>query len=138
MPAKDLYHDVVITAMRKDGWKITDDPLHIEFEGVDFYIDAGAERLIAAVRGEEKIAVEIKSFNRASAISEFHTVLGQFMNYRLALMTKEADRLLYLAVPKDVYNNFFQAPFGQIAIRSYQLKLLVYDIQTEEITAWLT
>ena len=110
--------------------------MHLRFEEVDFFIDIGAERVLAAWRGEEKIAVEIKTFNRASIIGEFHTALGQFMNYRLALASHDAERRLFLAVPKDVYHDFFQASFGQAAIRAYQLKLLVYDIQTEEIVTW--
>ena len=136
MPSKDIYHAVVITALQKDGWQITDDPLYLRFEEVDFFIDVGAERLVAAWRGEEKIAVEIKTFNRASIIAEFHAALGQFMNYRLALASYDPERRLFLAVPKDVYHDFFQSSFGQTAIRAYQLKLLVYDIQTEEIVTW--
>ena len=39
------------------------------------------EQFIAAERGKEKIAVEIKSFIRESMVSEFHTAAGQFINY---------------------------------------------------------
>jgi len=137
MPARDQYHQSVVHALQKDGWTITDDPLYVEFAGVDFYIDLGAERLLAANRGDEKIAVEIKSFNRASAIAEFHTALGQCMNYRLALETKDPQRLLYLAVPEEAYINFFQQAFGQIAVQRYQLKLLVYNVPAGEIVTWI-
>ncbi len=44
-------------------------------------IDLGAERLIAAQKQDERIAVEIKSFIAPSAIYEFHTALGQSLNY---------------------------------------------------------
>ncbi|MFN6514999.1 MAG: element excision factor XisH family protein [Nostoc sp. CreGUA01] len=75
-------------------------------------IDLGAERLLAAERGGEKIAVEVKSFlASASAISEFHTPLGQFINYWAALRREEPDRVLYLAVPDLIYNSFFQLDF---------------------------
>jgi hypothetical protein len=30
MPAKDFFHNAVRTALIKDGWTITDDPLKIE------------------------------------------------------------------------------------------------------------
>ena len=63
MPAKDLFHDAVREALEKEGWTITDDPLYFTVGEVDFYIDLGAEQLIAAERGTEKIAVEIKSFS---------------------------------------------------------------------------
>lgn len=29
MPARDIFHPSVKTALQKDGWKITDDPLFI-------------------------------------------------------------------------------------------------------------
>lgn len=68
-----------------------------------------AERLIAAERGGEKIAVEIKSFIGTSAISDLHTALGQFLNYRIMLEVNQPDRLLYLAVPLETYETFFQS-----------------------------
>lgn len=51
-------------------------------------IDLGAEKLLAAEREGEKIAVEIKSFLSPSAITDFHLALGQFLNYRTALRKK--------------------------------------------------
>jgi hypothetical protein len=80
MSAKDLFHNTVRHALEKDGWTITHDPLPMQVGRVEMYIDLGAERLIAAERGTEKIAVEIKSFARSSEISEFHTTLGQFLS----------------------------------------------------------
>jgi hypothetical protein len=83
--AKDRFHQVVKTALESDGWNVTHDPFQIKVGGVDMEIDLGAERLLAAERGDDKIAVEVKSFlASASAISEFHTALGQFINYRAA------------------------------------------------------
>lgn len=95
-----------------------------------------AERLIAAQRGEERIAVEIKSFIGTSAISDFHTALGQFLNYRIMLEVNEPDRLLYLAVPLEADETFFQSSFAQVAVERHQLKLIVYDPVTEEIVQW--
>ena len=62
MPAKDLYHDTVCTALIKDGWTITHDPLILKIGGRSVFVDLGTQKLIAAERGSEKIAVEIKSF----------------------------------------------------------------------------
>jgi hypothetical protein len=33
MPAKDLYHDIVVEALKVEGWSITDDPLFLAFGG---------------------------------------------------------------------------------------------------------
>ncbi|MBD2301086.1 XisH family protein [Nostoc sp. FACHB-190] len=137
MPAKDAFHELVRTALENEGWTITHDPYHIDLGFVDFYIDLGAERLIAATRNDEKIAVEIKTFLSASTISEFHTAIGQFINYRIALEEEEADRRLYLAVPIDIYRRFFKYSFIQTVIRRNQIPLLVYNIEKQEIAQWI-
>ncbi|MDB9304780.1 MULTISPECIES: XisH family protein [Cyanophyceae] len=136
MSAKDLFHEAVRRGLEKDQWIITDDPLQLEWEEVKVKIDLAAERLIAAERGEEKIAVEIKSFIGTSAISDFHTALGQFLNYRIMLEVNEPERLLYLAIPLETYETFFQSQFAQMIINRYQLKLIVYEPITEEIVQW--
>ena len=135
--AKDRFHQVVKTALTKDGWNVTHDPLPIKVGGVDMEIDLGAERLLAAERGEQKIAVEVKSFlATASAISEFHTALGPFINYRAALRLKEPERTLYLAVPDLVYNRFFQLDFPASMLQENSVKMIVYDIEMEQISLW--
>ena len=115
---------------------MTDDPLELEWDEIKLKVDLGAERLIAAERGEEKIAVEIKSFVNPSAISDFHTAVGQFLNYQLMLEINEPDRMLYLAVPLETYETFFQSRFAQAAIQRHQLKLLIYEPVLEEILEW--
>jgi hypothetical protein len=136
MPAKDLFHDTVKNALIQEGWQITHDPFPVRFGFVDMYIDLGAEKIIAAEKSGEKIAVEIKSFLGESAISEFHTALGQFLNYRLALKNQEPERMLYLAVPEETYNSFFNLPFVQLAIDEYQIKILVYSPKEQSIKQW--
>jgi XisH protein len=70
--AKDLFHNAVRAALQKENWTITDDPLKIGAGGTKFEIDLGAERLIAADRGTEHIAVEIKTFAGESLITDDH------------------------------------------------------------------
>jgi hypothetical protein len=70
-------------------------------------------------------------------MSEFHTAIGQFINYRIALEEEDADRLLYLAVPLDVYKRFFKFEFIQTVISRNQIPLIVYDVEAEEITKWI-
>ncbi len=100
-------------------------------------IDLGAERLVAAERNGEKIVIEIKSFLvTASAISEFHTALGQFINYRGALKRREPDIILFLAIPNRTFESFFQLEFPKAIIEENQVKLIVYDVQQEVIVLW--
>ncbi len=135
--ARDKFHDSVKRALIKEEWIITKDPLFLQFGGVDVYIDLGAEKLIAAEKDNQKIAVEIKSFLNISVISDFYTALGQFMSYRIILTEEEPDRVLYLAVPLDIYNSFFQLLFTRTAIENYQLKLIIYDYKNEVIVQWI-
>jgi hypothetical protein len=137
MSAKDIFHEVVKRALQKDGWQITHDPLSLGVGGVNISIDLGAERLIAAEREGEKIAVEVKSFlERSSAISEFHTALGQFINYRGALRRDEPERVLYLAVPLTTYQSFFQLDFPKEMVEENQVKMIIYDTKREVIAQW--
>ena len=109
--AKDLFHQAVKQALIKDGWTITSDPLTIRIDRVKLEIDLAAEKIFAAEKDGQKIAVEVKSFINPSNISDFHNALGQFLSYRLALQMTEANRVLYLAVPIDIFNTFFQERF---------------------------
>ncbi len=136
--AKDVFHQQVKNALIKDGWNITHDPLTIRIsEAVKLQIDLAAETTIAAERDSEKIAVEIKSFVGDSDISAFHTALGQYLNYCQALEEQEPDRIVYLAIPSETYQDFFQLPFIQRALRRYQVQLIIYDPKLEEIKQWI-
>src|SRR6185437_6832889 len=105
MPARNVYHDAVVSALQADGWSITDDPLSLKVGERDLLIDLGAEKqLIAAAKGTEKIAVEIQSFLSLSPVADLQQALGQYTMYRLALADQQPDRPLFLAVPEEVYN----------------------------------
>jgi len=138
MPAKDIYHDNVKKALIKEGWQITHDPLTLQFNETDFlYVDLAAEKIITAEKEEKKIAVEVKSFSNDSPMYDFHLALGQFLNYRMTLEENEPNRVLYLAVPLDTYQSFFQRPLPKAAVQRHQLKLIVYRIKKEEIAKWI-
>lgn len=102
-----------------------------------FQIDLAAERMIAAEKDRTKIAVEIKSFLSPSVVTDFYAALGQFLSYRLVLQEVEPQRILYLAVPWDSYNRFFQSKFAQLAVLEYQLKLIIYDSEKGGIVKWI-
>ncbi|NEP74490.1 MULTISPECIES: element excision factor XisH family protein [Okeania] len=57
MPAQDIFHDAVKNALIKEGWTITDDPLYIEFAGVDMYVDLGSEKLFGAESELQKLFI---------------------------------------------------------------------------------
>ena len=136
MPAKDAFHQVVKIALQKDGWQITHDPYTLQAGTLELYIDLGAEKVVAAEKDGQKIAVEIKSFIGPSKISQFYTALGQFISYRAALQQQETDRILYLAVPSNVYDSLFTMGFIQSLVQQNQIHLMIYDIEQEAIAQW--
>jgi len=136
MSARDIFHNSVKTALEKEGWIVTHDPLSLEFGLGSLYVDLGAERIIAAERQNEKIAVEIKSFLSGSAVSEFHTALGQYLNYRLLMREQYIEYSLYLAIPLSTFDSFFQLPFVQATIQQHLINLLIYIPEEEAIAKW--
>lgn len=137
MPAKDIFHNAIISALIKDGWQITDDPMFIKASTrISLYIDLGGERAIGAEKEGKKIAVEIKSFLGMSPLAEFHTALGQFLNYVLALRINQPERVLYLAITEDTYRDFFSDSFIQLSVNTYQVKLLIFNPSEEVIVLW--
>ena len=134
--AKDLFQQTVKQALIKEGWTITQDPLTIRIDRVRLEIDLGSEKVFAAEKDGQKIAVEIKSFINPSNVNDFHNALGQFLSYRLALQMTEPQRVLYLAVPIDIFNTFFQERFTKAAIRKYALNIIACNPNQEEIVQW--
>jgi XisH protein len=137
MPAKDAYHEVVRIALEVDDWQITHDPYKVMLGRRKGFIDLGAEKLLAAEKGEQRIAVEVKSFLRPSALDEFEDALGQFLLYKVALETTDPTRLLLLAVPNGIYVDFFDDPFFRNILTRFGVPLLVFDEQQKIIVKWI-
>jgi hypothetical protein len=78
MSRKDRFHQAVRNALVKDGWTITHDFLPLKIGTLSLEVDIGAEKLVVAERENSKIAVEVKSFLRASKITDFYQAFGQF------------------------------------------------------------
>lgn len=135
--AKDFYHNVVRKALEQEGWKITHDPFPLNVGNIGYEVDLGAERLIAAERNQEKIAVEVKSFTGPSDINEFHRAMGQFNDYYVVLEEVEPDRLLFLAVPEETWIGFFQERAIQRAVERIGAKIIVYNPLETAIKLWI-
>ncbi|NUO01504.1 MAG: XisH family protein [Saprospiraceae bacterium] len=134
--ARDKFHEIVRIALEKDGWTITHDPYPLQLTRRKLGIDLGAEKLIAAVRESEKIAVEIKSFRNDSFMYDMHEALGQYLVYQPFLQRKEAGRMLFLAVPQPVYDEYFMDEDIEFLCEQYHLKIVVFNPQTELIVLW--
>ncbi len=95
-----------------------------------------AERLLAAEKGTEKIAVEIKSFIGYNELGDLYNALGQFILYRKAVREFEPDRILFLAIDREAFEQHFDDTSGESLRVEEGIKLLVCDVETEEIVLW--
>lgn len=139
MPARDIYHNIVRNALIKDNWKITHDPYRLKLaRGKNLFIDLGAERLIAAERGIEKIAIEIKSFRSESEMKDLEDAVGQFVVYERLLTRYDPNRTLYLAVPDAVHQSVFQEEAGAVLIEDGVIRLFTFNPSQEVIVKWIS
>ncbi|WP_103666718.1 element excision factor XisH family protein [Pseudanabaena sp. BC1403] len=137
MPARDIYHNTVKTALEKDGWTITHDPFPLQIGKKRLSADLGAERLISAEKGIQKIVVEVKSFVGQSDVKDLEQALGQYILYRQILNETKIERDLYLAVSRLTFNSIFTIQLGQILLTNQIIKLIVFDDESEVIVQWI-
>ena len=136
MPAKDLHHDTVKTALVKDGWTITDDPLILKIGTRNALVDLGAEKLIAAERDTIKIAVEVKTFISPYPMNDIEKAWGQFFLYSRVLKKRDPSRQIYLAVERNIFETLFEEEAGQLLLEEPGFRLIVFDAGIEEIIQW--
>jgi len=138
MPTRDIFHEAVRTALEKEGWTITDDPLTVPTPGVDYHIDLGAAKdLIGAKKGLEEIAVEIKSLKGNSVFYDYHQALGQFLMYRLALKMTGKKHFLYLAIPESQYLRLSKLEVYKLSWNEFKVNLLVFNENTKAVIEWI-
>jgi len=137
VPAKDIYHDTVKRALQKDGWTITHDPFPLQIGKKRLSADLGAERLISAERGLQRIVVQVKSFVGQSDVKDLEQALGQYVLYRQILNEMSVERNLYLAVSQPTFNAVFTIELGQLLLKNQVVKLIVFDDESEAIVQWI-
>ena len=106
-------------------------------EAIEYEVDLGAEKLLAANKGTRKILVEVKSFLKHSKTYEMHQALGQYNTYLLALEYQKLELELFLAVPLQAYQDFFQNRFIQELLYRYRVRLLIFEPNHKTIIKWI-
>ncbi|MCP2732227.1 XisH family protein [Limnofasciculus baicalensis] len=144
MPTRDRIHDTVKQALIKDGWEITDDPYIIDYGERILYADLGIAdgrqingKFLGVQSGKSRIIIEIKEFRGRSKIADLEQAIGQYVLYRLLLAKIAPSREIYLAVPTTVYEEIFSEEIGQVVINDLPMKLLVVQLETEEVKQWI-
>lgn len=134
--AKDIIHVPVRNAIEKAGWTVTNDQYTVQFAEFTMIADLAAERVIAAQRGKDKIAVEIKSFVKRSAVQDVRDALGQYIMYRAYLAKVEPERKLYVATSTRAYHDIFSLKAVQFLVQEFTIPMIIVDIEREEIVVW--
>ena len=135
--ARDFFHDAVRTALIADGWTITHDPYTLAFGDQNLFIDLGAERVLAAEKSGNKIAVEVKSFVGRSPVNDLEQALGQYMLYERILDRREPERALFLAIPIGAYKGVLDSAVGRLAVTDFHIRLIVFDPEKERVEQWI-
>ncbi len=134
MPAKDRYHDAVVRALIKDGWTIVAEQMFVKFAGRRLYID------IQAAKASERLAilVEVKGFeSMPSPVDYLADAVGKYVLYLSVLESVAIDAPLYMAVPLAAYEGFLSERLAQRTMRRADIKVIVFDPVTEEVTQWI-
>ena len=135
MPARDKIHEIVKTALIKDGWTITHDP-YIMMSGIrKVFVDLGAEKPFAAEKGSKKILVEVKSFTSNSEVRDLELAIGQFDLYQAILKKNDPERHLYIAMPEVAFRSVFDT-FDRDLLESLKLAIITIHSEREEIVQW--
>jgi len=137
MAAQDKIHDAVKTALIKDGWTITDDPFRIAYKKLVLSADLAGERTLAAEKGTERIVIEIKSFLGPSLVYDLQQALGQYEMYRFCLKQTEPSRILFMAIDADTYADFFQRESVRELVEETKVKLVIVNLEAEEVMQWI-
>ncbi len=135
MSRRDKYHPIVKRALIREGWTITHDPYSFKTDP-PLSTDLGAERLLAAEREHEKIAVEVKSFLAESQVTELERALGQYGLYQGFLEMQEPERELYLAVPENAFENILSRQVGRLAMTRFHLNVIVFSLSEDQPLLW--
>lgn len=135
MPAKDAHHNIVVNALKKDGWDVTGEQVRLIIADRWMWIDIQADKI------DEKLSVliEVKGFeNISSPIAYLHSVVGQYMVYRVVLDYLEWEHPLYLAVPDHAFNDILSEEIAIEVIKRVSMKILIFSVEREEIIQWKT
>lgn len=81
--------------------------------------------------------MEIKSFLSRSRVDDLEDALGQLWLYRYLLQRHHPERELFLAVGRNVHDDFISQPHVAEFLESEGVRLLVFDPQTEEVVEWI-
>jgi hypothetical protein len=136
MAALDSCEPQIIRALQKAGWAILNKPFMLRTDERTVFADFTAQR---AVNGSTKqvIVLEVKCFaNPQNDLPDLYTAIGQYLFYQAALVTRRLMLPVYLALPVQAYERLIRDSTVLAALQQAAIKLLIVDIDGEEIVQW--
>jgi hypothetical protein len=135
MPAIDHCEPQVIRAFEKAGWAVIQRPLTIRLSRERrVYAD-----LLLEHQAQKIIIVEVKCFTSGqSTLDELYHAIGQYMVYQAGLDTLGYVQPLYLVLPLIIYESLSNLEAIRLILTRAKIKVIVVDLDREEITVWLT
>ena len=134
MPARDRHHDAVKRALIKDGWKIEREQVLFILADRHVWVDMEASN----TTGEHRILIEVKGLDGPSQVEALMDAIGQYVVYRAVIdEVGGQDIPLYLAVPESAYQSILSEQIGVVARQQVEVKLVVFDPDSEEIRQWI-
>jgi uncharacterized protein (UPF0128 family) len=129
----------MLRALAKDDWVERSRPYSIVSEKEEkrhIYADVLLEH---RTDGKQLIIVEVKCFPESrSQLDEFYHAIGQYQVYQMTLKLNQINTPIYLAVPETVFKTLFQKEFIKKTVKHIKIKLIIVNLEREEIVRWQT
>ncbi|MFE1744778.1 element excision factor XisH family protein [Coleofasciculus sp. H7-2] len=87
--------------------------------------------------GVVELQLKSRSFEATRQLLTQEQAIGQYVLYRLLLEQVDPDRELYLAVADTTFDGIFSEPIGELVRRELPMKLLIVDLEAQEVKRWI-
>jgi hypothetical protein len=135
--ALDVCEPQVIRALEKAGWRVLEKPFTLRSNTRLVYADFSLQRL-ANGSAEQIIVVEVKCFtDPGEDLTQFYITKGQYDLYLVAVSLSKLHFPVYLAIPDVAYARLMNDEFIRGVIDQSKMKLVVVDIDKEEVIEWI-
>jgi hypothetical protein len=135
MPAVDSCEPAVIRAFEKAGWEILEQPVKLLIAKKEIFLADLRLRQVAS--HQTVVVVEVKCFSSENVLPDFYSAIGQYLHYRAALAIMGIDEPVYLSIPLSIFDDFFRRSSVQYVINDVKIKLVIVDLDHEEILQWI-
>lgn len=136
MPNIDSCHHQVVRALEKDGWRLERAQYNIIWGRRRIYVDGLFSRGANGTQ-EHLFLLEIKCFSDTQQIThDIYTSIGQYRVYRHMIDITEPELPLYLSVPSNIYDEYFDDLLRDI-FDADGIKMVIVDLDTERVVTWI-